>query len=69
MFKEWSGGFIMEKVNQKKKHKPSSQNLTHMEVELGDQWDGDAKRVVDKVETRVKNTASRYGFCETDDEK
>lgn len=37
-----------------------------MDVELGEDWTGDHARVVEKVETRVKANAMKYGFIETD---
>ena len=54
----------------KKKHHQKAQSLKgdQMEVELGSEWTGDAQRVAEKVETRVKTTASRYGFCENEDD-
>ena len=56
----------MEKLNQKKKHHAKNLNLNtpEMQVELGSEWTGDAKRAAEKVETRVKTSAARYGFFE-----
>lgn len=37
-------------------------NISKMDTELGDEFVKDAKRVVQKVGTRVKTNAQRYGY-------
>ena len=56
----------MTTLNEKKKHSKKNLNLNtpEMEVELGSEWTGESKRAAQKVETRVKTTAARYGFFE-----
>jgi len=35
-----------------------------MDIELGEDWLNDCEKVVEKVGTRVKTSALRYGFYE-----
>jgi|GEM_PF-2315330 len=58
----------MTKLSNRHRKKEVKLQTPEMATELGSEWTGDAKRVVEKVETRVKTSASRYGFCEDDDE-
>ena len=54
----------MTKLSKKPPKKELNLQTPEMETEFGSEWTGEAKRVAEKVETRVKTSASRYGFCE-----